>query len=398
MARLTSIELADETGTLIGATVHRGRVTVDAFERFDRRAIAGTTGFARALQQARGMLDLPRRTRVVLWDGRAAVHPASSVATQPLTAAGFEIERIVSPCDALAALARTRHPRSDATILWLTINRSHVAIVVMRPGRMLYSRAFAWDSTVGAMGSHAKLLQRYALVAFLSPELRRAIEATTAEGGVVDGIVTCGDLPELRSLAMPLIEELDLEVDTLDSTEGIDAAPSLHASVDDIAPAIRLAVAGAVARAPRPRKSWVSVHTVPLAAAASATALVAAGWWFVGRPIVPRAAPQDLRPATTPRADVNLPAPPPTGSTAPAAHIAETPAAPPSSVSGSALEPLPQVTAILTSEDRRTALIDGRVTKVGDTVGRWKVTAIEPEYVVFMDVSGAELRIRLRPR
>jgi hypothetical protein len=52
----------------------------------------------------------------------------------------------------------------------------------------------------------------------------------------------------------------------------------------------------------------------------------------------------------------------------------------------------------LTSEDRRTALIDGRVTKVGDTVGRWNVTAIEPEYVVFMDVSGAELRIRLRPR
>ena len=53
----------------------------------------------------------------------------------------------------------------------------------------------------------------------LAPEPRRAIEATSAKEGAVEAIATCGDLPELRSLTMPLIEELDLEIDTLDWTE-----------------------------------------------------------------------------------------------------------------------------------------------------------------------------------
>ena len=42
-----------------------------------------------------------------------------------------------------------------------------------------------------------------------------------SHGISVDAAVTCGDLPELRSLTMPLIEELDLEVETLDSMEGL---------------------------------------------------------------------------------------------------------------------------------------------------------------------------------
>ena len=40
-------------------------------------------------------------------------------------------------------------------------------------------------------------------------------------GTPVDAVVTCGNLPELRSLTMPLIEELDVEVETLDSLEGL---------------------------------------------------------------------------------------------------------------------------------------------------------------------------------
>jgi hypothetical protein len=59
------------------------------------------------------------------------------------------------------------------------------------------------------------------------------------------------------------------------------------------------------------------------------------------------------------------------------------------------MEPLPKVTAILTSEDRRTALVNGRTTQVGDRVGRWTVKAIEPDYVLFTEASGAELRVPL---
>ena len=46
-------------------------------------------------------------------------------------------------------------------------------------------------------------------------------------GAPVDAVVTCGNLPELRSLTMPLIEELDVEVETLDSLEGLVVKPAV---------------------------------------------------------------------------------------------------------------------------------------------------------------------------
>ena len=402
MSRLTSIELAENMGTVIGATVRGMRVTVNAIERFDRRAAPGLGGFTRALQQAKGMLDLPRRARVVLWDGRVTAEPDASPAIQPITAAGFQVERVVSPCDALAALARTHHPRPEATLLWLAINTSHVAIVAIQPGRLFYSRAFAWDSAASAIGSHATLLQRYSLVAFLAPEVRRAMRAAGVEGGTVDGIVTCGDLPDLRSLTMPLIEELDVEVETLDSTQGITVDPPLQVSIASVAPAIRLALAGVVARAPRPRKSWISLHAAPLGGAAATAALAAGAWWYGHRP-APPAIPVQTAAASPAPADVILPAPPvqpaaPSAAAVPGTapeNAAETTKTSPSSVSTSGPD-LPQVTAILTSDERRIALVDGRIVRVGDTVGRWRVSSIEPRSVVFLDVSGAELRVPLR--
>ena len=91
----------------------------------------------------------------------------------------------------------------------------------------------------------AQLLQRYSLVAQLAPEVRRGIAAVRANRGLtVEQAVTCGDLPELRSLTMPLIEELDLEVETLDSTEGLRAVGKARAErFAESAPAIRLACA-----------------------------------------------------------------------------------------------------------------------------------------------------------
>jgi hypothetical protein len=409
MSRLTSIELADDAGTLIGASVRGMTVTVNAIERFDRRAAPGPGGFTRALQQAKGMFDLPRRARVVLWDDPPTAEPGASPAIEPITAAGFHVERIVSPCDALAALARTHHPRPDATLLWLAINVRHVAMVAIRPGRLFYSRAFAWNSSAAAVGRHAKLLQRYLLVASLAPEVKRAIRATAAEGGEVNGIVTCGDLPDLRSLTMPLIEEMDVEVETLDSAQGIKVEAPLRVSIASLAPAIRLAVAGAVARSPRPRRGWVSLHALPLGGTAAAAALASGAWWYSHQP-APSAVVPPVAPVGRAAADVILHAPPPespaptTDVPAAAAPVDPPPASlpagetarpSPSSVSTSALD-IPQVSAVLTSPERRLAIIDGKIVRVGDTVGRWRVTAIEPHAVVFLDVSGAELRVPIR--
>jgi hypothetical protein len=111
--------------------------------------------------------------------------------------------------------------------------------------------------------------------------------------------------------------------------------------------------------------------------------------------------PEQIAPANRAPADVTLPAPPVAAADQPrpqqpaAESAGETGRTSPSSVSTSNPD-LPQVTAILTSDERRIALVDGRIVRVGDTVGRWRVTAIDPRYVVFLDVSGAELRVPLR--
>src|SRR4029078_5633070 len=146
-------------------------------------------------------------------DGASRKDPFVIPLIQPLLNAGFKVDRVVTPCNALGALARLRTTKGTGGLCWLGVNRAGVAIVVVRPGEQLYSHAFAWDSSIGASGSQARLLQRYSLVAFLAPEIRRAIAAAREKGTAVDGIVTCGNLPDLRSLTMPLIEELDLEVE-----------------------------------------------------------------------------------------------------------------------------------------------------------------------------------------
>ena len=172
-----------------------------------------------------------------------------------LTSAGFRVQRVVTPCNALAALSRIRIPKPDGATGWLAVDRTGVAIVVSRPGELLYSHAFNWDSSIGARGSQARMLQRYSLVAYLAPELRRAIAAAREKGGRVDTIITCGNLPELRSLTMPLIEELDLEVETLDSLDGLIVKPEMRDRFRELAPAIRMACAGAETRAVAPAKT-----------------------------------------------------------------------------------------------------------------------------------------------
>jgi hypothetical protein len=62
-------------------------------------------------------------------------------------------------------------------------------------------------------------------------------------------------------------------------------------------------------------------------------------------------------------------------------------------------DPLPRVTAILISNDRRFATIeDGRVVGVGDTIGRRTVVGIDERTVTLREPSGARVRIGLGGR
>ena len=295
MSTLTAVELGADSWSFARTSVRSGDVHVSAVETLDPAAFPGGDMLAVALRQLRRKLKLPRRCRVVMWglpDGASRTDPAVTPRLQPLVAAGFKIERVVTPCNALGALGRLRISRSGGAMCWLGINRAGVAIVVVRPGKLLYSHSFGWDSSMGAVGTHARLLQRYTLVASLAPEVRRAVAAAREQGTTVDGIVTCGNLPDLRSLTMPLIEELDLEVETLDSLDGIIPAPPIADRLADMAPAIRIAAAAALARGTRTidearrRRARVTTRAAAILRAAAVVAgLAAIGYvWYARSP------------------------------------------------------------------------------------------------------------------
>jgi hypothetical protein len=59
-------------------------------------------------------------------------------------------------------------------------------------------------------------------------------------------------------------------------------------------------------------------------------------------------------------------------------------------------DPLPRVTAILVSSDRRMATIDeGRIISVGDVLGKRVVVAIDERAVVLKEPSGVQIRVGL---
>lgn len=522
MSGITALELGAKTCAVVRVSGRKHGSRVSAAEVLDQAAFPDSEAFTNALRQVRKKRKLPRRARAVVWgmpEGSSGKESSVAPLVAPLVAAGFRIERVVTPCDALAVLARLRTPRPNAATCWLAIDRDGVAVIAVRPGKLLYSHSFVWDSSVGAIGSQARLLQRYSLVAVLAPEVQRAMAAARQEDTPVEGIVTCGNLPDLRSLTMPLIEELDVEVETLDSLEGLVVERSFAGQIGDAAAAIRIACAAAVARGSRP--SWPDRRSKDLrryaALVAGLAVMFIVGWYVIARgsqPAPPARAPATPRqippaapvhatpPATTtrtsqpsnagtvagstsrsaapspgqsvqtaaaktanvpslpsvtppaqPRLPPRVPAPtaaapakvvsaplptrrltpvpplpssqseaaqpsspraigtPPVSSAPPQLTGVQPDATPPShglrerSLLPSAprtraqplKDPLPHVTGILVSQDRRYATLDtGQVVTVGDVIGVRTVVAIDERSITLREPSGLEIQVRLR--
>jgi hypothetical protein len=521
MSSITAVELGADICALAKTSVRRGEIRLLAAEALDPAQFPGPEALTAAVRQSRRALRLPRRCRVVVWglaEGASRHDPFVTSILRPLVGAGLEIERVVTPCNALAALARLKTARGDGATCWLAINRGGVAIVVVRPGEQLYAHSFVWNSSVGSIGSQARLLQRYSLVSVLAPEVRRAMAAAIDKGTRVEAIVTCGNLPDLRSLTMPLIEELDVEVETLDSLEGLEVAPDLADRLADTAPLIRLACAGTIARSTRARDAAKRRrHLVGrwLRVAAVIAGICAVGYaWYVKRtspqlpaprtvvappapkiesrdpkagqpqnapatsPVeprkqttqskvesrepktekpqdAPRPSPLDSRtsvpaprssipaprtqaleprtPQTTVQPLVTAPAPnvappaasapassapgaaptsntsmPPANATippiAPGLRTPSVPAdkvntRPPRPIPALLKDPLPRVTGILVGSDRRYATVEGgRIVRVGDTLGRRTVVAIDDRTVLLREPSGVQIRVGLGGR
>ena len=435
MATLTAVELGPDTCALARTSVRRGEIHVSAVETLDPASFPGIGALTTALGQCRRALKLPRRCRVVLWglpEGANRKDAAVKPLLLPLSDAGFRVERVVSPCNALAALARLKASRREGATCWVAINRAGVAIVVVRPGKQLYAHSFVWDSTIGSLGSQARLLQRYSLVSYLSPEVKRAMADARRQGTPVDVVVTCGNLADLRSLTMPLIEELDVEVETLDSLDGLVVSAAVTERLAEAAPAIRLACAGAIARGARPwdeSKRRSAQRTGALVRVAAVVAIVAVGaigfssyerWRASGAvapipatrnapaalpppSVTPKPRPEPLPSTPEPMPQTTAPAPP-TGAKAPVSppvhsgvnRVPVRTDKPERSEPPLLEDPVPRLTAILMSNDRRFATVnDGRVVGVGDALGRRVVVAIDERALVLREPSGVQIRVGL---
>ncbi|HXG55731.1 MAG TPA: hypothetical protein VNJ03_10170 [Vicinamibacterales bacterium] len=443
MGNATGIELGPDSCVLVAARAGATGAEVSAVHVIEPADFpAAGVALTEALRGARHQKKFPRRARVVLWslEQPASMQDAAvRSATRPLLAAGFRVEAVLSPTQALAAVASARGRRTDGATAWLSINTHGAAIVIVRGSDTLFARTLSWTYCTGSISVREQLLQRYTFVSHIAPELKAGMAMVRARDGVVvDTVVTCGDLPDLRSLTMPLIEELDLEVETLDSSAGLHAVGS--ASEDrfaEWAPTIRLACAAALlpvrrasTRRPLAVAATVMIGIVGLAgyATGSRSTVYPVDLRIDTLPAVARDMPAGVPDTPAPtsslpppkvesRALPPLPTPPPVVqepvATAPA--VIQEPAlqAPPTKqrpirprsrpapaalkAQAPLLHPVPRVTSILIGSGRRLAMMDGGIVSVGDAVGPRVVLRIDSEAVILQDPSGAEVRVVLRP-
>jgi hypothetical protein len=427
MSAVTGIELGPDYCVLVQArlraeTIQCGPVRVFSPGRWPKQAAARVA----LLTEARLELGLPNRAWVVSWKFDAPPNHPSPASTardaEILREAGFEPEAVMTPSQALALLGGSREPQPGAgeAAIYLSVNNQAAALVVIRGFETLYSSEFPWRITASAHRTQANLLRRYLTVAQLTPEIRRAVEAVRTQYAIgVDSAVTSGTVADLRTLTMPLIADLNIEFETLDSVDGIDVSPESAAVVAEFAPAVRLAWVSAAAGASQGRDIALGRW---LGAAAVAVLATGAAWWgfslwsdaarhvttipaqvapVVAAPLPNRSEPMPppAQQAAAPSTPVETAIPQPAGiqGAQPTSGLAGTRT--PKPVGSQPLDlPLPTVTGILISSDRQFAVIDGAVVSAGDKVGPRVVVRIEPAAVVLREPSGHEVRVPVRPK
>ncbi len=462
MSGVTGIELGPNYCVLVRGGRPGSHRTVSAAAAIgpsawphDRRALV------ERLSEARTREDLSSRARVVSWSHGHAPAAASSpdamamdeAALAPLIEAGFEIISVLSPAQALGRVVRARQVGAPAgtAVAALSLNSHGAAIAIVSGTEVLHSRNVEWPlgtPFVGKRGARSDLLDRYLLVAQLAPQLQHDIALVRPVHGVtVTSVVACGNLPDLRSIAMLLIEEMDIEVETLDSAELLDLGVAAGTFADTVA-SFQLAAAVASSGENRvpvhaesasasetidppvehaPKRFWPGARLQRLAAVAvfafcTAWSVIQVAGSSPARPIFPNGIDQilvaavplpagtgaglpELRPeATTGRVEAvgAEPAPPvPAPGRPKAVHeppiVRQGSRRIPAPISPAGL-PLPSVDGILIAGSHRLAIVGGTVVAAGDPVGTRAIARIERDGVVLREPSGREIYVAIRPR
>jgi hypothetical protein len=143
---------------------------------------------------------------------------------QPLVEAGVKVESVTTPALAHASLVRTRRALlPDAVVAVLSVNALATAITVVHGSVVLFARELPWGSETDRVGDDQEGAGRVLFAARVAAELRRSL-VYLRQSQKVDAsrVLVCGDLPDLRSLTAPLMNELSLDVETFDVGEDLD--------------------------------------------------------------------------------------------------------------------------------------------------------------------------------
>lgn len=407
------IDLSAATAALAHVSERRGQIQLRGF------ALVATAGdpdaIASELRHARRAYRFPRHAEVVAWPG--------DIRAGAVRNAGYAVERVISPAEALARVARLHHgtPAPERVSAVLSLHPDSGALAVVQDGRVLHEAALTWSAASGHASARSELLRRYAFLAELTEHLRSAFTAVQESHGVAaTEILTCGTLADLRSFTMPLADEFDVEVETLDAAGALDIRmkPASAQRARDVLAALRIAIAAGRRwhRAPGVLEALRPVRVVGAIAAAAAAVLLAVYLW--PRETTPRPAPEaPPTAANAPRAQPNRPQE--LVETAPAGRqtnpIVPAPAAPPlrglpPPVQRARVDPprtlrsldrLPPlsvpVSSILWSADRQFAVVGGRILEVGDTIDGARIVEIRADALIVRDAAGRLRRAALRP-
>ena len=142
-----------------------------------------------------------------------------------LTDEGVRVQSIVTPALALMSLARLRResavPGPPGTIdAYVALEETTTAVALVRDGALVAACELEW----GYQDERGHTRPRGEIASQLADDLERFLAACGARPNAVSLVCVCGGLPELRSMAVMLMEQLDAEVETLDSLFAIDAA------------------------------------------------------------------------------------------------------------------------------------------------------------------------------
>jgi hypothetical protein len=218
-----------------------------------------------------------------------AAAPAMTAAVQRLVDAGLRVRSALTPAAALAGIARSRRATSvpDAVEAWVALEETSACLVLTRGGALVAARDLPW----GFLDEHGEgrdVRRREDIVMRLGDELTDFFTAHE-QTGRVSQVCICGGLPDLRTTTLPLMERLEVEVETLDSLFGIDSGclPEPAQSFRERASELRLAWAAAaewptinLLRASRRRTSHVLLSR---AAVVAGVATGFGGVWNVSR-------------------------------------------------------------------------------------------------------------------